>query len=128
MDTGPADVHDGPERTDSDPVHTDSNPVHIAATNDDACKDWLFKHRRDIDGLRSVAVFGVELFHMNPKYLPGGFTGVDMFFVISGFVVTSSLLRPRKQLYTSSGGYFLAFYSRRIKRCVRTYVSRGVSG
>eukprot|EP01052_Picozoa_sp_SAG31_P041531 SAG31_NODE_6323_length_2066_cov_2.036604_1_plen_342_part_00 len=72
-------------------------------------------HRADIDGLRAVAVAGVVIFHMSPEWLPGGFTGVDIFFVISGFVVTGSLLRPRKQS-TSVGGDFLAFYSRRVKR------------
>ncbi len=45
----------------------------------------LFVHRQDIDGLRSVAVAGVVIFHMYPEWLPGGFTGVDIFFVISGF-------------------------------------------
>ena len=78
----------------------------------------LFARRPDIDGLRSVAVAGVVIFHMDPNWLPGGFTGVDIFFVISGFVVTGSLLRPRGLQTMSAGEYFLAFYSRRVKRCV----------
>jgi len=51
--------------------------------------------RTDIDGLRSVAVLGVIIFHMNPAWLPGGFSGVDMFFCISGFVNTASLIHGK---------------------------------
>ena len=47
-----------------------------------------FSYRPDIDGLRAVAVFVVILFHLNTAWLPGGFIGVDVFFVISGYVVT----------------------------------------
>ena len=49
-----------------------------------------------IDGLRAVAVLSVFIFHLNPAWLPGGFVGVDVFFIISGFVVTASVvgLRP----------------------------------
>ncbi|MDC9529401.1 hypothetical protein PSH50_07820 [Pseudoalteromonas sp. Angola-7] len=46
------------------------------------------KFRRDINGLRAIAVIGVVLFHFNSAWLPGGFAGVDVFFVISGFLMT----------------------------------------
>ena len=52
-------------------------------------------YRADIDGLRAVAVVSVILYHFDHAWLPGGFAGVDVFFVISGYVVTASLLRER---------------------------------
>jgi len=49
-------------------------------------------YRRNIDGLRAVAVMAVLVFHTFPGYLPGGFVGVDIFFVISGFLITKVIL------------------------------------
>lgn len=66
-----------------------------------------------IDGLRAIAVLAVVLFHLDEQYLPGGFVGVDIFFVISGYVVTASLL---KQPSGSLINFCLAFYKRRIIR------------
>lgn len=51
--------------------------------------------RTDIQGLRAVAVLGVVLFHAGVPWLDGGYTGVDVFFVISGFLITQNLLRER---------------------------------
>ncbi len=68
--------------------------------------------RSDIQGLRALAVIGVVLFHAG-LFLPGGFVGVDIFFVVSGFVITSSLLRE----HLLSGSIRLhSFYARRFKR------------
>jgi peptidoglycan/LPS O-acetylase OafA/YrhL len=70
-------------------------------------------YRPDIDGLRALAVIAVILNHFNKSLLPSGHLGVDIFFVISGYVITSSLARhPGKDLKE----FLLAFYSRRIKR------------
>lgn len=70
-------------------------------------------YRPDIDGLRAVAVLAVILFHFNEKLLPSGFLGVDVFFVISGFVITGSLERHRE---SRLGPFLLTFYARRVKR------------
>ena len=53
------------------------------------------KFRPDVEGLRAVAVLLVVLFHADVPWLTGGFVGVDVFFVLSGFVITGLLLRER---------------------------------
>jgi peptidoglycan/LPS O-acetylase OafA/YrhL len=70
------------------------------------------EYRADIDGLRSIAVLSVFLFHLQPGLLPGGFLGVDVFFVISGYLITGIILREH-HLRTFC---FSHFYARRIKR------------
>ena len=66
-----------------------------------------------IDGLRAVAVIAVILYHLGFKWIPGGFLGVDLFFVISGYVITRLLLDSIQR----SGGLDLrAFYLARIRR------------
>lgn len=70
------------------------------------------KYRADIDGLRALAVIPVILFHMNIPGLSGGFVGVDIFFVISGFLITSIIL---KEINTDRFS-IAKFYERRIRR------------
>jgi len=65
--------------------------------------------------LRAFAVLGVMLYHLNPVLLPGGFVGVDVFFVISGYVVTASLWRDVERPF---GSMVLQFYARRVLRIV----------
>ncbi len=66
-----------------------------------------------IDGLRALAVVAVIVFHVDAAWLPGGFAGVDLFFVISGFVISQSLAaRGRQPL----GPFLLDFYRRRVQR------------
>lgn len=72
-----------------------------------------------IDGLRAVAVVAVMLFHLNNAALPGGFVGVDVFFVISGYVVTGSMLSGSQLSY---GRFIAAFYARRFRRIVPALV------
>ena len=66
-----------------------------------------------ISGLRAIAVLSVVVFHVNPHWLPGGFVGVDVFFVISGFVVAHSVSDVR---ISSFRAYFFWFYRRRFLR------------
>ncbi len=70
------------------------------------------KYRTEIDGLRAIAVLSVFFFHLQPEMVPGGFLGVDIFFVISGYLITGIILRENL-LGTFSFGNF---YARRIKR------------
>jgi peptidoglycan/LPS O-acetylase OafA/YrhL len=69
--------------------------------------------RPDVEGLRAVAVLLVVLFHSGVSTLSGGYIGVDVFFVISGFVITGVLLRERSSTGRTS---ILAFYGRRCRR------------
>ena len=72
-------------------------------------------YRPEIDGLRAFAVVAVIINHFNKDILPGGYLGVDVFFIISGFVITSSLYqRPSKNFKD----FIYGFYERRIKRLV----------
>lgn len=75
-------------------------------------------YRADIDGLRAVAVIAVILFHIHAKLLPGGFLGVDIFFVISGYLITTII---HKELI---GHRFslLNFYQRRAKRILPAFL------
>lgn len=70
-------------------------------------------YRRDVDGLRAVAVLAVVGFHAFPNFIRGGFVGVDIFFVISGYLITGILL---KEGCSASSFNIAAFYARRIRR------------
>lgn len=70
-------------------------------------------YRADIDGLRAVAVLAVILYHINADLLVGGFAGVDIFFVISGYLITGNILRDAA---SAKGFSWVEFYRRRILR------------
>ena len=72
---------------------------------------WV--HLPGLDGVRAIAVLGVILFHADNTWLAGGFLGVDVFFVISGFLITGLLVRERERTGTVS---LRAFYARRVRR------------
>lgn len=70
------------------------------------------KYRPEIDGLRAIAVLIVLIFHLNSNFLPAGFIGVDIFFVISGYLITSIITKSIEK-----GGFdYKTFYTKRIKR------------
>jgi len=82
-------------------------------------------YRSDVDGLRALAVIAVIVFHANAAVLSGGFAGVDIFFVISGFLISGQIARDvERGRFT-----FTQFYTRRIKRILPVYavVSLSVS-
>ncbi|MEY2906437.1 MAG: hypothetical protein RLZZ408_908 [Verrucomicrobiota bacterium] len=70
------------------------------------------KYRADIDGMRAVAVLGVIIYHAFPHALPGGFIGVDIFFVISGYLISGILYKGHREGNFS----FAEFYARRVRR------------
>jgi peptidoglycan/LPS O-acetylase OafA/YrhL len=74
-------------------------------------------YRADIEGLRAIAVLSVVLFHFQPQWVVGGFLGVDIFFVISGFLITFIINREIKTKEFS----FLTFYKRRARRLLPVY-------
>ena len=69
-------------------------------------------YRPDIDGLRALAVISVILFHMDNSFLPGGFIGVDIFFVISGYLITKHLVENK----INNNHSLRIFYFKRINR------------
>ncbi|XEG75366.1 acyltransferase family protein [Pseudomonas sp. abacavir_1] len=75
--------------------------------------------RDDIQGLRAIAVLSVFAFHLEPSLLTGGFIGVDIFFVISGFLISGIIIRNKE-----SGRFsILKFYESRIRRITPAYFS-----
>lgn len=84
-------------------------PTTVQATRSDEARG---EHRADIDGLRAVAIIPVVLEHAGSPIFPGGFVGVDVFFVISGYLITGILRREM-----TNGSFSLArFYERRARR------------
>ena len=71
------------------------------------------KHQKFIDGLRAIAVMFVFVFHLEPKMFSSGYLGVDIFFVISGFVITGSLY---KEFLQRGQIKIFTFYKKRFKR------------
>ncbi|MGO9487184.1 MAG: acyltransferase family protein [Rhodomicrobium sp.] len=88
-------------------IGTDTNVVSQSA------------YRPEIDGLRALAVIAVIINHFDKSILPSGYLGVDIFFVVSGFVISSSLADYRSKNF---GDFLLGFYVRRIKRLIPALV------
>lgn len=71
--------------------------------------------RADIQGLRAIAVIGVIIFHLNSTWLPGGYLGVDVFFVISGYLISKIIINSETNFS------WVGFYGSRIRRIVPAY-------
>ena len=70
-------------------------------------------YRNEIDGIRAISIIAVLINHINPEILPSGFIGVDIFFVISGFLITSSIFSQSSGNFSK---FFLSFLEKRVKR------------
>lgn len=88
-------------------LERDEQPAQPARTN------ARIRHVKGIDGVRGLAVLSVVFYHFWPEFLPGGFLGVDIFFVLSGFLITSLLLREGAVTGRIS---LTAFWKRRARR------------
>ncbi len=75
-------------------------------------------YRPDIDGLRAVAVLSVVIYHLNKAWMPGGYVGVDIFFVISGYLITRNIWSEMEDGRFS----FAEFYLRRIRRIAPAFL------
>lgn len=92
-------------------------PLSEPMSKNKLCKKCTKAHlyRPEIDGLRAFAVVAVIINHFNEDILPGGYLGVDIFFVISGYVITSSLFQRHSNNFKD---FITGFYERRVKRLV----------
>jgi len=86
-------------------------------------QDDALRYQPEIDGLRGLAVSAVLLNHVDPHLLSGGYVGVDVFFVISGFLITRIILRDMEAKTFS----FLHFFARRVKRLMPAAIVMGVT-
>lgn len=78
-----------------------------------------FTYSPHLDGLRAISVFAILTFHLRPDWLPGGFLGVDVFFIISGFLITSLLF---EEIQNRGRINFSKFYLRRFKRLFPSFI------
>ncbi|QJE98367.1 acyltransferase family protein [Luteolibacter luteus] len=82
-----------------------------------------FPYRPSIDGLRAIAILDVFIFHLHPSWLPGGFVGVDVFFVLSGYLITSVITAEHH-----AGNFSLRkFYQRRIARLFPAFLAMAIA-
>ena len=79
----------------------------------------MLRYRSDIDGLRALAVLGVVIFHLQLGLLPGGHTGVDIFFVISGYLISKTIFEE----IANSDFSIAKFYVRRARRILPGFLS-----
>lgn len=93
-------------------------PAAQGTEHGDSMSTTTIGYRADIDGLRAVAVLSVILYHINHSWVPGGYVGVDIFFVISGFLITRNIATE-----LSENRFTLTnFYLRRIRRIAPAFL------
>ena len=102
----------------SQPMASGSSPVSIEPKVE--FPQAIHRYRPEIDGLRALAVLAVLVNHLNGDWLKGGYLGVDIFFVISGYVVTSSLVARQDG---SWGPFLRQFYERRFRRLLPALIA-----
>jgi peptidoglycan/LPS O-acetylase OafA/YrhL len=90
-----------------------TSPALSTRTASRRARELAPRFRGDIEGLRAVAVLLVVAFHAGVPFVPGGFVGVDVFFVLSGFLITGLLVDEVQRTGTVS---LLGFYARRVRR------------
>jgi peptidoglycan/LPS O-acetylase OafA/YrhL len=96
------------------------SPIATSTARPSAQRPSATRHLAGLDGLRAVAVIAVIIYHLFPGVLPGGFIGVDIFFVISGFLITGLLVDER----TRAGRISLRrFWQRRVRRLVPALIA-----
>ena len=92
------------------PLLAPAEATHVAA--DAASIGRVLEHRSDLDGIRGIAIIAVVMYHVGAWTLPGAFVGVDLFFVLSGYLITQIVIeRQRRQAYSMTD-----FYMRRARR------------
>jgi hypothetical protein len=104
-------LSDGPAA--AAPVSDGASSRFLASGDEAGTAPGDRKFRPDVEGLRAVAVVMVVLYHANVPKITGGYVGVDVFFVLSGFVITGLLLRERAATEKTR---LLDFYGRRCRR------------
>ena len=100
--------------------YNSSYPIYlIKMPISDLRSSSISTYRQDIQGLRALSILSVFLFHIDKNLLPGGFIGVDLFFVISGYIVTSVIIKAKER-----NNFFIRdFYINRVKRIVPSYIT-----
>jgi len=102
----------------SDLMTPGSSPVSIEPKAE--LPQTIHRYRPEIDGMRALAVLAVLINHLNSEWLKGGYLGVDIFFVISGYVVTASLVAREDG---SLGRFLRQFYERRCRRLLPALIA-----
>ena len=95
-------------------MSTEAPPRVITVAESDRARISRVPYLPGLDGLRALAVVAVMIYHANNAWLPGGFLGVEMFFVISGYLITLLLIAERERNYRISLGHFWLRRARRL--------------